>query len=268
MSAWGRCIRCGKCLQSCGQDAIRVQGGDYIIDYKKCSQCGRCAEVCYAESKKMIGREVTVNEVIDEIIKDRRFFDKTGGGVTFTGGEPLLQPEFLTALCKACKAEKISTAIETCGYADFEKFKSALPFVDLIFFDVKHLDPEKHRKITGEENELILENLKKIDQSGVKIVIRTPVVPGLTDDRQCIEDIARLCLDLQNVTEYELLAYHNLGESKYRSLGRAYPGKSIGKLEDEKIWELVDCANHILEGSGKKCTSGIEKGERDENICI
>lgn len=248
-----KCIGCGACVKVCPHAAITPGEEELTIDRSICDNCFKCTDVCYADSKQPVGKEMTTEELFKEINKDRMFYQQFGGGVTFSGGEPLTQPKELIAIAKKCKANRINVAIETCGFGNFEEFKEALHYIDEMFFDVKHIDPRIHRQLTGVGNEVILENLKQISTYGIPITIRTPVVPGYNDSEENIAGIATFIKDIPNIQGYELLPYHNLGESKYQSLGRDYELKDVKPPEDEDIIKLVKLANHILQSYGKPC---------------
>ena len=164
-----------------------------------------------------------------------------------------MQPEFLLAVCKKCRQYRINVAIESCGCGDYEKFKPCLDYIDFIYFDLKQMDPEMHRKITGQTNERILANLEKISQHGIEICVRTPVVPGWNDSEENIRATAEFIKDLPNVKRYELLAYHKLGINKYKILDREYPLNDVEEPSTEHMFSLVDAANEVLLPVGKKC---------------
>lgn len=248
-----KCIHCGACQRVCPAGAIKLIDGEFVIDREICKSCFQCAEVCYAESKELIGKEMSIDEIFKEVYKDRFHYQQFGGGVTFSGGEPLTFPEFLTELARECKKYKISTAIETCGYGNYEEFKSALDYIDSMFIDLKHMDSEVHKKLTGVSNEKILNNIKAISTHGIPITIRTPIVPGYNDSAENVKAIAEFIKDIPNIQEYELLPYHNLGSNKYASLGRPYSLSDVEPPADEQISELVRLSNQILQSFGKQC---------------
>jgi pyruvate formate lyase activating enzyme len=174
---------------------------------------------------------------------DRLFYDKTGGGVTFSGGEPLSQAKFLIAMLKSCKKKRIHTALETCGHGDAKALLEASIYLDLIHFDIKHLDPEIHKSGTGVSNDVILKNLKKLDAKGIELIIRVPVVPGYNDSEEHIRAIAEFCATLRSVKKVELLPYHNLGAGKYISIGSEYELKHLkgpDKLHSAKLAAIVN----------------------------
>jgi pyruvate formate lyase activating enzyme len=218
-----RCIGCGECLKACVPKALgNSAGGRRTFDRSRCTLCGACLEVCYAEALQAIGRPMTISEVLAEVERDRTFYQYSDGGVTVSGGEPLQQPEFTRGLLAACKGVGLSTALETSGYQSWEFFDPVLPHLDLLLFDLKHMDPERHHRITGVSNELILANLKKVLDRGVETVIRYPVVPGLNDEEANVRALAHFLHRAGSVQRIDLLAYHRMGEATYRRLGRPY----------------------------------------------
>jgi len=248
-----RCIKCWKCVDICPINAITKQGNAIKLNRNICNECGKCAEICYAEAIRIIGKWVIVEEVLNEVKKDTIFYEVSRGGVTVGGGEPTMQPEFVTQLLKACKEHGIDTAIETCGYTKWENLKKMLKHLDMIFYDIKHMDNEKHQILTGKPNELILENLKKLSQETVPIIVRIPVVPGYNDQEENIKSTAEFISKLgDSITRVELLPYHRLGISKYKQLGREYKLNDVKPPTKEK---LQDIAN-IIEMYGLKIRIG------------
>ncbi len=225
----------------------------------------RCRWCCNPESQnfeieqmlqdgkyKTIGRDVTVEEIMETVERDRIYYSRSGGGVTLSGGESLVQPEFAAAILKACKERGINTAIESTGCASFEKIKMLLPNLDLYLMDIKHIDSEKHKKYTGQGNELILENARKIAKEAKKLIIRVPVIPGFNCQTSEISDIADFTKSLGAVEELHLLPYHRLGEDKYAGLGREYTMKKAQLIPDSHIEEL----KKVVESKGLKCVVG------------
>ena len=248
-----KCIGCGACVKACSRHLIHPDGNALRIDRSRCSVCFQCTDVCYAEAKKTVGTEMTADEIFREVKKDRFFYQVKGGGVTFSGGEPLTQPDLLYETAKKCKQNRINTAMETCGYGRFEDFEKVLDYIDSMFIDIKHMDSKIHKELTGVGNERILDNIRRIALHGVPIIIRTPVIPGYNDSPENIQAIADFIKDIPNIQEYELLPYHNLGESKYASLGIPYHLEDVKPPTDEAITALVRLANQILQPYGKSC---------------
>jgi len=214
-----KCIGCGYCLDACPQHCHRLTDNEHLLDRSHCTRCGRCAEKCYSGALEAVGKEMTVATVITEVLKDKLFYEESGGGLTVSGGEPLAQFEFTRALLRAAKATGIHTCLDTCGYAPWEKCRELLPLVDLWLYDLKGTDSVKHEKNTGVSNELIIENLKKLDQNGAKICLRCPLIPGLNDDDNDLAGIADLVAHLAHPHRIFILPYHPLGLDKYQKLG-------------------------------------------------
>jgi len=233
-----KCIGCRKCMEVCPTGALAERDGARRYDGEKCRMCGRCVEVCYAEAWVMQGRSATVTEIIEEIEKDRPFYENSGGGATFSGGEPMMQPEFLRSLLIECKNRGLHTAVDTCGHAPWREFEGMLDLVDLFLYDIKHMDPAKHKKYTGVDNGLILDNARRIDRAGKAMWVRVPVVPGCNDDVQNMRATADFCRELVNLKRVEFLPYHRLAESKYRRLGRHYRLAGTEPPADDRLAEL------------------------------
>ncbi|MBR5155372.1 MAG: glycyl-radical enzyme activating protein [Clostridia bacterium] len=225
----------------------------------------RCKWCCNPESQryeietmiqggkeKIMGRDVTVDEVMDIIEKDRIYYRRSGGGVTLSGGECLAQPDFSVALLRACNERGIDTAIESTGFADFEKIEMLLPYLNHYLMDIKHINSEKHREYTTQPNEKILENARRIAKSGVELTIRVPVIPGFNCTEDEIRDIANFAKTLEGVTELHLLPYHRLGESKYEGLGRKYPMGDAPLIPDSHMQKL----KRVVEETGLNCHIG------------
>lgn len=250
MESRAKCIGCGFCRSVCQKAAIKEDG---TIDRTLCDKCMKCVDLCYAESKKAVGRDYSLQELYSEIEKDKPFYKLYGGGVTFSGGEPLTHGAYLAGIAKRCQENGISVIVESCGNADYNSFKCALPYIDSMFMDVKHIDSEVHKELTGVGNELILDNIRRISEYGIPITVRTPVVPGMTDTEKNIRGIAAFAAKITTVKEYELLPYHSLGESKYRALGRDYALTGTKTPKDEVMRRLVKIANGVLAPYGKEC---------------
>ena len=233
MESPSKCIGCGMCIKECTAGAIGDTGR---IDRERCrAYCTNCADICYAEAKHVIGEEYDVKRLLKEIKKDVPFYNIYGGGVTFSGGEPLSQGVYLAQIAKECRKNKISVAVESCGYGEYKEFAEALKYIDFMFMDIKIFDSDKHRAITGMGNEIILSNIKKISESGMPMTIRTPIVPGYTDSVENITSIAKFITELASVKEYELMVYHNLGAPKYTALGREYELQDVKAPMDEDM---------------------------------
>lgn len=234
-----------------------------IIFFKGCFM--RCAWCCNPESQnreieimteggkeKTVGRDVTVEDIMPEILSDLPFYRRSGGGVTLSGGEVLCQADFARELLRACKEEGLHTAIESAASSRFSEIEKILPYLDLYLMDIKHMNSEKHKEFTAVGNERILENARKVAESGVELIIRTPVVPGFNDTPEEIRAISHFARTLPGVREHHLLPYHRLGQDKYAGLGRKYSLSEIEPPSREKMEYLLS----IAETSGLKCKIG------------
>jgi pyruvate formate lyase activating enzyme len=216
-----RCQASKACIEACPLGAIRWDGKS-ITDWEKCDHCGKCAEVCYAGAREIIGREITVDQLMHEIIRDTPFYDQSGGGVTFTGGEPVFQTEFLFDALKACKRLAFHTAVDTSGHASWEAFERIHPLVDLYLFDLKLMEESRHRRYTSVSNQLILQNLSRLSIEGAHIQVRIPLIPGINDDRENICQSAEFLSSLPCLDAVQLMPYHEIGLAKFKSLGMDY----------------------------------------------
>lgn len=249
MDVKSNCVACGKCVKLCRNGAINPVTFD--IDRALCEKCGSCAERCYANAKKLTGKKVSVDELKAIIEKDRIFYTNSGGGVTIGGGEPVMQHEFVTELLKDCHSSNIHTAIETCGYGKWDKICSVFDYLDEVFFDLKMMDSDRHKKLTGVGNELILENAEHIAKKGLKITFRIPLIPSINDDRKNIEETGKFVASLSKENEniaIEILPYHELGKDKYKWLDVEYEAENINKPDKASVEEY----NALLEELGCK----------------
>ena len=219
-----RCIGCRTCVTACPNGCLSMTADGLVVDRERCEACGKCVEACPSGAREMLGRIVTVDDVLAELLKDRAYYEASGGGVTLSGGEPTLQPDFAEALLHGLKEQGISTALDTCGYADWSIYERLLPYVDLVLLDLKILDRERHHQATGVYPDRILDNAAAIAERGMPMWIRTPIIPGYTDDEENIGALAAFIRDrLPTVQRWDLLAYTNLGVAKYHRLGLTYP---------------------------------------------
>jgi pyruvate formate lyase activating enzyme len=191
--------------------------------------------VCPSDALSIAGKQMTVKEILEEIEKDRTFYEESRGGVTFSGGEPLMQPDFLNALLKECKERAIHTAVNTCGFAQYEIIDRIRDKVDLFLYDIKTMDNRKHRKYTGASNEQILKNLKKLAESGSSIVISFPIIPGINDDDKNVTRTAEFISSLPNIQQVNLLPYHRAGIEKYKNLGKPYKLDKIQPPSNQRV---------------------------------
>ncbi len=232
-----RCTGCGQCVPTCPSQAIRLEDGKSHTDRNLCRGCGKCADACLNEARRLAGRVWSAEDVFAEVKKDDAFYRRSGGGITLSGGEPLAQAEFSTAILSLCKRAGLHTAIETTGMARWETVQLLLEQVDLVLYDLKHMDSTSHQKCTGAPNDLILENLKRIRREcSIPVVVRIPIVPGHNADPKNIEATARFIADEVGLdTRVNILAYHRLGETKYGRLEQADRGASITPPSTEQM---------------------------------
>jgi pyruvate formate lyase activating enzyme len=234
------CTGCGACVDACPQGAIALVEERSRTNRDLCTGAGKCAEVCPNEARNLMGRRVTAAEVFEEILADDIFYQRSGGGATLSGGEPLVQPEFSTAVFRLCRDASIHTTLDTCGYASWETVRRVLEYVDLVLFDFKHMDSDQHQRYTGVPNELILDNARRIHRElGIPMLARVPVIPGYNDASENIAATARFVADeLGDSIGVHLLPYHRLGEAKHERMEQ--PGKSIAAQppSDERMEEI------------------------------
>ncbi|MBE6668043.1 MAG: glycyl-radical enzyme activating protein [Ruminococcaceae bacterium] len=220
-----KCTGCGKCADVCPNHQTT------------CDLCGQCAVYCPTDAREICGKDYSSDGILNEILKDKAFYEASGGGVTFSGGECMLQIDFLEEILKACKENGIHTAVDTAGHVPFESFERILPYTDLFLYDVKSFDSEKHKIHTGVDNRIILENLKALLDSGKRLWVRIPIIPTINDSAVEMENIKRFLLSAANAPEkVELLPYHALGEHKYNAIGKT--PRSFTTPSEEKMAEL------------------------------
>lgn len=229
-----RCTGCGACAAVCRTGVHQIE--PRAIDRSRCTFCGACVAACPSEALEIMGREMTVEQALEPVLKDRPYYEESGGGLTVSGGEPMAQFEFTKSLLLAAKEQGIHTCIETCGYAARDRFDEILPLADLFLFDIKGLDDAKHTKHTGVSNRLILENLDFLIERGAGIHLRFPLVPGLNDSDADLRSLAELCRRVEErLVGAEIMPYHNLGEEKRRRIGlAASPLASVSVSERRK----------------------------------
>ena len=227
-----RCISCGYCIKSCKNKAID--------NYDNCTLCEECTENCPTNARQIVGKEMTITDIINEIQKDRIFFDQSKGGVTLSGGEPLSQGVFLKDLVVELKSKRINIILDTSGYSKWEVLENIAPYIDLFLYDLKVVNNEKHKKYTGVSNEIIIENLKKLSTIGKEIFIRIPIIPSLNDSEEDIQDFINLLKEVKNFNHIDLLPYHNISMEKYKRLGVKYDIEHVKKPTKEQMESIRD----------------------------
>lgn len=256
-----KCIGCLSCVKVCKKGAIKNGENGIIIDNMRCVSCFACAEECPGAALIVKGTYYSVEQLFSELIKDREYFENAGGGVTVSGGEALLQRDFVLALLKKLKDAGINTAVDTAGYMDYSTLQEAASYTDLFLYDLKIADTAKHKEYTGVPNALILDNLKKLVKDAKEIWIRTPIIPGATDSEENIADIARFIesLDANIITRWELCAFNNLCISKYEMLGAEWEYRNSPLIEKTKIDCLADIAKQELTNKNIVYAKGMTK---------
>ena len=246
-----KCVGCGKCMKACVHGAIGP-GNTTWVDRSKCVGCGECVNVCPTGALTLKGEVMTVSEVIHVLRRDAHYFRKSGGGITLSGGEPLMQWKYARELLKACKAQGWDTAIETTGYGSEEAIEAVIPYLDLVLLDCKSTDPVVHKRVTGVSNELIQKNARKIVSMANKVIIRVPTIPTVNASEEEFHRIAEYAKSL-GVDTVHVLPYHTLGQSKYEMLGKAYAmGYEIKSLPREE----AAVYQQVVESHGLKCMVG------------
>ena len=224
------CAGCGACAQVCSSGASALREGRLVYERSMCKACMRCVPECYYGARRVSGAEREAADVVREVLRDKAFFQASGGGVTLSGGEPLMQSAFAGEILRSCKAEGVHTAVETAGNVPWTAFEQVLPWTELFLFDVKLADGEEHRRWTGSNNRQILENFRRLCASGKEVIARVPLIPGVNDGAQfdAIVELVR-----ESVEELHILPYHDLGRSKYEQLGIAYPMTDVENTGEE-----------------------------------
>ena len=231
-----RCQGCGRCIDVCTHEAITLESGKAVTDPKRCVRCGECLDTCLANAREILGRDITVADLVTEIEKDRIFFDESGGGVTFSGGEPLAQADFLCQVLEACDEEELHTAVDTTCYAETEVLERVAEHARLFLCDLNHLDTDKHEQFTGVRNEQILSNIRQLSAWGKPLHLRIPLVPGFNDSVDNIRHTADFIKSISTVQRIDVLPYNRSGVDKTQRLGAGSPViKDFGPSDDAHI---------------------------------
>jgi pyruvate formate lyase activating enzyme len=233
-----RCILCGDCAETCENGAIQFTEGIRLWDADVCQFCGDCVEICPTEAIQLVGEEKSIDEIMQEIEKDVIYFDQSGGGVTFSGGEPLNQIDFLLALLQKSKEHKIHTAVDTSGFASWASFQKILPYTDLFLYDLKLMDDDAHKKYTGVSNQVILRNLSQLAGTQAKIQVRIPLIPQINDGEENLKATIAF-LRRHQIQDVALLPYHHIASDKYHRMGQNYELEKLKTPSAERMEEIA-----------------------------
>jgi pyruvate formate lyase activating enzyme len=249
----GKCAQCGTCISVCPHEALSFDVNNHIVvDRQACQASGACVGACPEGALELIGREMRVEALVDELLKDRVFYETSGGGVTFSGGEPLYQSGFVRQVAERLKAEGVHTALDTCGEVSWCRFEEVLDVIDLVLFDIKAADRDTHRRLTGRDNDLILANVKMLAMQNVPMHIRLVAVPGLNDSDEELHARMDIVKELDSVRQIDLLPYHRYGVGKYERLGLDYPLQGVDEHTDADVERM----RRLLETYGIPVTVG------------
>ncbi len=245
-----RCIGCENCVNLCLEKALTMTDAGLVINRVVCTACGICAEECPATALELLGTYIGVDELVSQLLKDRVYYEQSGGGVTFSGGEPVMQPDFVAAVFRRLQEAGTHTALDTCGMVSFNSLSRVLPYTDMVLFDIKLIDPTAHQRFTGQSNDVILQNLRALrdyitgQSSDMRLWIRTPLIPGATATRANMTDIGTFIADnLCDVVErWELCAFNNLCRDQYRRLGIEWEYANTPLLSEAELEEMAECA--------------------------
>jgi pyruvate formate lyase activating enzyme len=234
------CTKCYRCVEVCPSGATKISpDGSIEIDHGLCQACGLCVKACLSEARVISGKTMTVDEVVEVVRKDELFYRNSGGGVTASGGEPTYQPDFLKQLFRQCQRYGIHTTLDTCGYVKWEVMAEILDYVDLVYYDLKHMDTVRHGELTGVGNELILDNARRISQGGKPIVMRIPLIPGCNDSEEKIKAMAEFVTRIK-VVRVDIVPFHQLGSKKYERLGMIYRLGEAKPYQEDEIQTFKD----------------------------
>lgn len=237
-----KCVGCERCVTACGQGVHKIEKGVHAIDYGACTACGACVKSCAGGALTIYGKKADPEELIDTVLRDRDFYERSGGGLTVSGGEPMLQFEGLKELLKLAKKEGIHVCLDTCGQAPEDRYQEIAEYVDLFLFDYKLTDPLLHQKYTGVGNQLILRNLDELCRKGSRVFLRCPIIPGINDNDRHYQAIAKLSRTYDQILEVNLMTYHDMAKGKAAEIGARYglmDLKTIEAEEKRKIYERV-----------------------------
>ncbi len=236
-----KCTGCGTCQAVCPAGAVHMEDGHPVLDAAACTLCGKCVNFCPAGLREIVGQEYPVRELVRELMKDQMFYEESGGGVTFSGGEVMaMDMDFVLAVARELKKQGVTLTIATCGYVPYERFQMLLPYVDTFLYDVKVMDPELHKKYIGTDNSLILDNLVRLARDGARIYIRIPTVKEVNGNEQNMRETIAFLQEYDiHPAQVNLLPYHDTGSGKYRKLDMEYKGTDLHAPEREEMEALA-----------------------------
>lgn len=237
------CTLCGRCVELCPQGCHEISGGRHVFRREQCLLCEAAVGGCVTGALKVVGETKSVDEIMAEILKDKPYYDRSGGGITLSGGEPMAQLQFTEALLKASKSHQLHTCLDTCGYAPFEQYRQIAEYIDVFLYDIKETDPHRHLEYTGVNNDLILDNLAEIDKLNKKIILRCPIIPGLNDRLDHFKKIAEVTNVLTTVVKINIMPFHSWGRSKYVQIGRSLQLNQIPTANEEDTHKWVTQLN-------------------------
>ncbi len=236
-----RCMLCGSCVSLCPNGVHSIENGERKIDRSRCQSCGICVEGCVCGALSIVGKSMSADEVVEVVLKDMEYFRNSNGGLTISGGEPMLQKEFINEILQKTKALGIHNAVDTAANVEWQDIEYILPWVDLVLLDIKLFDPLQHKAYTGVTNELILKNARRLSREAVDIIVRIPVIAGVNDTEENMKSTALILKDFKRLKYVELLPYHSLGVEKLLRLGREEAGQAFEPPSKERLLELTEC---------------------------
>ena len=235
-----KCIRCGACAAICPEQRHSIADGIHTLERNGCKRCGKCTDICMTGALETAGYSVTTDEVLKKVMQDAIFYQNSGGGMTLSGGEPMAQFSFIKELITKAKENGLHTCMETCGYAPWELYREIAPLIDIFLFDYKLTDPDLHKQYTGVSNELILENLHRLDEIGSSIVLRCPIIPTINDTEDHFKGIAETANKLQHIIEINIEPYHPMGNGKASMLDRTYELEHLTFPENDTVARWIE----------------------------
>jgi pyruvate formate lyase activating enzyme len=260
-----KCIGDEACVRACPENALKLTENGMVIDHSRCKVCGTCEEECPTSAIQIMGKIWSIQNLVEELSKDKVFFNTSKGGVTISGGEPTYQIEFMTVLAEGLREKGIQVILDTCGYCSEDNFRRAIKSVDMVLFDLKQMDPKKHQEYTGVPLDRVLANAKVLGSTGIPVWIRTPIIPDYTDDVENIRSISEFIMEyMPNVERFDLLAFNKMCIEKYRLFDLEYPLKDAELIQRETMERLVEVAKEA--GILRVEWSGMTRREEAENL--